>query len=80
MPLLKIVQSKVQLISWRDQVEEIIERLAKSEKISLEQIQAILLEGEKSGFVNKDKTGYTRNGDLSLLSNFYGLDELIQAY
>ena len=33
MPLLKNVQSKVDLINWRDKVEEIIEKLGKSEKI-----------------------------------------------
>lgn len=36
MPLLRVVQSKVDLINWRDKVEDIIEKLGKSEKIQLE--------------------------------------------
>jgi uncharacterized protein YfkK (UPF0435 family) len=38
MQLLKDVQNKVALIEWRDKVEEIIEKLQKNEKISLDQI------------------------------------------
>jgi len=78
--LLKDVKNKVALIDWRDKVEDIIEKLNKNEKISLEQIQTVFEEGNKSNFVLKEDGLYLRNRQLSLLSNFEGLDQLIKTY
>ena len=80
MQLLKDLQNKVALIEWRDKVEEIIEKLQKNEKIYLEQIQIILEEGLKSGFILKEGDKFLRNGELSLLCNFDSLDELMKTY
>ena len=56
--LMRDLQRKCSFIDWRDKVEEIVEKLNKNERTTLEQIQTVLEEGTEKGFLNKAKGCY----------------------
>ena len=52
--LMRDLQKKCSFIDWRARVEDMIDRLDNDEKMTLEQIQLILEEGECKGFITKN--------------------------
>lgn len=49
--LMKDLQKKCSLIDWRDKVEDLVDKLSRAEKLTLDHVQGILDEGKEKGFL-----------------------------
>jgi hypothetical protein len=73
---MKDLQKKCSFIDWRDKVEEMVEKLNKNERITLDQIYTVLEEGADKGFMNRSKGSYAAiSSEEPFTQNLDGNDE-----